>query len=142
MDVKTVLDFGSGSGILGLATFKFFPDAKVDFFDIDAEANKNCYQNAEINNLADKKFRLLLPEVKKEIHAQYDVIFANILESILMEEKNFLLKRMGPGSNLILSGLLKPQMENIIKLYSVDKMKLVRRIEKGDWGALLFRKER
>jgi ribosomal protein L11 methyltransferase len=142
MDIKTVLDFGSGSGILGLATFKFFPEAKVDFFDIDIEANKNCYQNAEINNLTDKKFRLLLPEVKTQIHEKYDLIYANILESILMEEKNFLLSRLAVGSNLILSGLLRHQMNNIVKLYSVSNMKLVRKVEKGDWGALLFRKER
>jgi ribosomal protein L11 methyltransferase len=140
-EIKDILDFGSGSGILGLAAFKFYPDTRVDFFDIDPEANKNCYKNAEINHLTDKKFRLLLPEVKNTIQPNYDLVFANILESILMEEKNLILERLKIGSFLILSGLLKHQMSNIIQNYSSPQVKLIRQLEKGDWGALLFRKE-
>src|SRR5690606_10010880 len=56
-NIETVLDFGCGSGILGLSTFLFFPEARVDFYDIDLEANKNCFDNAEINKLASKSFR-------------------------------------------------------------------------------------
>lgn len=139
--VETVLDFGSGSGILGLATFKFFPDAKVDFYDIDPEANKNCYQNAETNKLEDHAFRLLLPEVREKLMPQYDVVFANILESILMLEKEALIAHTKKSGALILSGLLRHQAANIIKLYSESGMKLVSHLEKGDWAALLFKKE-
>lgn len=138
--VETGLDFGSGSGILGLSIFKFFPDAKVDFFDIDPEANKNCYQNAEINKLTDKAFRLLLPEVRSLLQSEYDLVFANILESILFAEKETLISHTRAGGNLILSGLLKHQAQGIIKAYSGEGMKLVRHLEKGDWCALLFEK--
>lgn len=136
--IETALDFGSGSGILGLSVFKFFPEAKVDFYDIDPEANKNCYQNAEINNLQDKAFRLLLPEVREKLQPQYDVVFANILESILMLEKEALIAHT--KSYLILSGLLKHQAKGIIELYSASGMSLLEHAEKGDWAALIFRK--
>lgn len=138
--VDHVLDFGSGSGILGLAIFKFYPDAKVDFYDIDPEANKNCYQNAEINELEDKAFRLLLPEVRERLLPEYDVVFANILESILTEEKNALVKFTKPGGSLILSGLLKHQAEGIADLYRAEGLTLVEHLEKGDWAALHFKK--
>ena len=138
--VETVLDFGSGSGILGLATFKFFPEAKVDFYDIDLEANKNCYQNAETNQLEDRAFRLLLPEVRDRLLKEYDVVFANILESILNLEKEALIGHTKTNGALILSGLLRHQTPGIIESYSQAGMTLVSHLEKGDWAALLFKK--
>jgi ribosomal protein L11 methyltransferase len=138
--VKEVLDFGSGSGILGLSVFKFFPDARVDFYDIDPEANKNCYQNAEFNNLENHSFRLLLPEVRGKLQAEYDLVFANILESILMLEKDYLVKATKAGGALILSGLLRPQVPGIIQAYTQMGLKLELQLEKGDWAALYFTK--
>lgn len=138
--LNNALDFGSGSGILGLSVFKFYPDAKVDFYDIDPEANKNCYQNAEINNLEDKSFRLLLPEVRGKLLPEYDVVFANILESILAEEQKALVAYTKPGGSLILSGLLKHQAAGIADLYSAAGLTLIQHLEKGDWAALHFKK--
>ena len=138
--LTNVLDFGSGSGILGLATFKFFPDAQVDFYDIDPEANKNCYQNAELNKLENLAFRLLLPEVREKLKPQYDLVFANILESILMLEKDYLIQVTRPQGALILSGLLRHQVPGIIEAYSAQGMTLKKHLEKGDWAALYFMK--
>lgn len=138
--LNTVLDFGSGSGILGLATFKFFPETQVDFYDIDPEANKNCYQNAELNKLETLSFRLLLPEVRDQLKPQYDLVFANILESILMLEKNYLIDVTRPEGALILSGLLKHQVPGIIEAYTAQGMILKRQLDKGDWSALYFTK--
>ena len=140
-NVEMVLDFGSGSGILGLSSLKFFPQAKVDFYDIDPEANKNCDQNAELNELLEAKFRLLLPEVRNYLQPKYDVVFANILESILMMEKDYLSQSINENGSLILSGLLRHQMDGIVRAYEDLDLKLVRRVEKGDWGALLMRRK-
>jgi ribosomal protein L11 methyltransferase len=140
--VQSVLDFGSGSGILGLSVFKFFPEAQVDFYDIDSNANKNCYQNAETNNLQDYAFRLLLPEVRGSLKTQYDLVFANILESILQAERDALVSQTKLNGHLILSGLLKYQAEGIIESYAQKGMKLISHLEKGDWAALLLVKEK
>jgi ribosomal protein L11 methyltransferase len=139
--IKDVLDFGSGSGILGLAALKLFPDVRVDFYDIDVEANENCRQNAEINDLADKKFRLLLPEVRNHLQDKYDLVFANILENILKEERDYLISRTAPGGSLILSGLLRHQAAGIIDSYKKD-LTFVKEVTKGDWSALLFRRNK
>ncbi|MCM2349618.1 MAG: 50S ribosomal protein L11 methyltransferase [Bacteriovoracaceae bacterium] len=138
--IEKVLDFGSGSGILGLSVFKFFPDAKVDFYDIDPEANKNCYQNAETNHLENHSFRLLLPEVREKLLQEYDLVFANILESILIQEQEALIGHTKNGGALILSGLLKHQAPGIIESYSKAGMQMISHLEKGDWAAVLFKK--
>lgn len=132
------LDFGSGSGILGLSTFLFDQNVKVDFYDIDPEANKNCYKNAEINDLEDRPFRLLLPEVRDKLSQEYDVVFANILENILYQEKKSLVSFTKPGGSLILSGLLRHQASGITETYLKEGMLLKSHLEKGDWAAILF----
>jgi ribosomal protein L11 methyltransferase len=138
--IDTVLDFGSGSGILGLAALKFYPEAKVDFYDIDAEANKNCFQNAEINQLADKKFRLLLPEYRNYLQEKYDVVFANILENILLLEGAALAQYTRKEGYLIVSGLLNHQAAGIIEKYSNLSLELVESVSQGDWSAIIFKK--
>ncbi len=80
--------------------------------------------------------------MKEKLQPQYDLIFANILESILVAENDFLIHHMKPGSMLILSGLLKHQAKGIINLYSRTGLKLCDHVEKGDWAALLMRKEK
>lgn len=139
--IENVLDFGSGSGILGLAALKFNDELKVDFFDIDPEANKNCYQNAEINHLQDKKFRLLLPEYRSYLLPQYQVVFANILENVLLLEKEALASYTAPNGFLIVSGLLNHQTPTIIEEYQKQGLKVVESISKGDWSAIIFKKD-
>lgn len=139
--VDKVLDFGSGSGILGLAALKFFPDSKVDFYDIDIEANKNCYQNAELNHLQDRAFRLLLPEVRNLLLENYEVVFANILENILILENKALKSFTAKGGYLIVSGLLKHQAKTIIDLYQDTEFTLLSEEYLGDWSALCFKRK-
>lgn len=140
--IQTCLDFGSGSGILGLSALKFFPNMLVDFYDIDPEANKNCFQNAQLNQLEKAKFRLLLPEVRDKLAPTYDVVFANILESILLAEKSNLIGHTKLGGHLILSGLLSHQVPNVLDAYEVQGLTVVERADKGDWSAIILRKDK
>lgn len=139
-NIRGVLDFGSGSGILGLAALKFFPELKVDFYDIDPEANKNCYENAKLNGLENCAFRLLLPEYRDKLLSSYDVVFANILENILLLERDQLVSMTAPGGSLILSGILTHQAPAVIQAYS-PHLELIQRLDKGDWSALLFQRK-
>lgn len=134
-----VLDFGSGSGILGLAVFLFNPNAEVDFYDIDPEANKNAFENAKINNFENLSFRLLLPEVREKLKERYELIFANILQNVLLAECDYLLKTVKPGGHLILSGLLNHQVKEVLHSYEKEA-RLLKHLTRGDWSALLLEK--
>jgi ribosomal protein L11 methyltransferase len=139
-NLNRVLDFGSGSGILGLAVFLFHPSAEIDFYDIDPEANKNAYENARINNFAELRFRLLLPEFREKLKESYDLIFANILQNVLLAERDYLLKTVKPKGHLILSGLLNHQVEEVLNSYK-NEAKLIKHLQRGDWSALLLEKK-
>lgn len=137
-----ILDFGCGSGILGLAPLRFF-NSTVCFYDIDEDALKNCQQNIELNfdSPPEENIALMGPRQKNLLSKEYDLVFANILQNVLFQEKDFIFERLKPGANLILSGLLKDQLEETIEVYSNLGLNYLFKKERGDWGALVFKNE-
>jgi len=131
---SSILDFGAGSGILGLAAQKMGA-SKVDYVDVDNDAKTNAVQNYELNFAKGKINYFLRNEFKA--NSEYDLVFANILESVLTLEKESILKSLKKGGVLILSGLLNNQVPNIEKLYQLEK---VDHLTKNDWSCLVLRK--
>ena len=130
------LDFGCGSGILGLALKRLNQSAQIDLYDIDQEALDNCLQNLGFNNMNVESFGLYLPDNKIKISKKYDIVFGNILKNILLDEAHFLVNSV--NSDLILSGLLNGQEEEVIDKYQElnPKLELVNILRKNDWCAI------
>lgn len=133
------LDYGSGSGILGLAFLLAKESTTCDFVDIDPEAHRNCLQNIELNVVDLNRVRMLLTPQRQKLFPSYPLVFANILQGILHEERDFLIDKTAPSGHLILSGLLRPQVEATLSYYTATgAMKLIDHQEKGDWGCLVL----
>lgn len=134
------LDFGCGSGILGLATYLYFPSIHVDFYDIDQAALDNTVQNVELNKFENKSYNLLLPGQRNLLLNKYDIVFANILKNVLEYEVDYLAHSVEKGGLLILSGLLNGQQDDILKLYakSNSNLKCKSLEKKGDWVCIVF----
>lgn len=132
------LDFGCGSGILGIAAVKK-KKAIVDFVDIDTDALDNCVMNLEHNDFQNySEGHAIKLRDRFQIEEPYPLVFANILESVLILEKDLILKALDERGLLIVSGLLRDQEDNILKEYSV--LKHEKTLSKGDWIAIVFRK--
>jgi len=136
---KICLDFGCGSGILGIAAIKR-AGYLVDFCDIDKNALDNCQQNLLLNFEGQSlEGNSLVSRTNFQIEKTYDLVFANILEDILIAEKELLLESLSSDGHLIISGILINQIESIKKHYS--SLELVNSYEKGDWASILFLKK-
>lgn len=131
------LDFGCGSGILGIAPLKRI-NSSVSFVDIDVEALDNCVINLEINNHGDFKgeHSVTLRDRFCDSSKKFDLVFANILENVLEKEKDLLINAGVTGGYLIVSGLLNDQVENIKGVYK--SLNFLKSESKGDWSAVLF----
>ncbi|MCO4792941.1 MAG: 50S ribosomal protein L11 methyltransferase [Bacteriovoracaceae bacterium] len=137
---ENCLDFGCGSGILGIAAIKY-ADMSCDFVDIDKPALDNCLYNLQLN-FKDKSLEgssLIHRDNYRSENQKYRLVFANILENVLILEKEVILNTLEKGSFLIVSGLLRDQVDNIKDKYSCLKTEKV--IYKNDWAAILFVKE-
>jgi ribosomal protein L11 methyltransferase len=134
------LDFGCGSGILGIATKLFDANAKVDLYDIDPQALENSIQNIELNDMSENEFSLLLPKDREQINKKYNLVYANILQNVLLLETDYLTNSLHSGGALILSGLLAGQEEEVIKNYKEKNpnLQFVETIKKGDWVSVLM----
>lgn len=138
--IDSVLDFGCGSGILGLAVRRFNQETQIDLYDIDHDAIINCKQNIELNEFSSEKINTWGPEDKKRIKSSYDLVFANILLDALVLEKEIIISSVADGGYLVVSGLLKGQEEELIQVYESIGLALDSKEIKNDWVCVSFRK--
>lgn len=112
---QTVVDFGCGSGILGIAALKLGAHRVVGV-DIDPQAIEASTANAKRNNV-EGQIELYLPKDQPK-DFQADVVVANILAGPLAELKQVISSYVKPGGKLALSGILASQAQSVIDAYS------------------------
>ncbi|OTG66029.1 50S ribosomal protein L11 methyltransferase [Acinetobacter silvestris] len=115
---KVVIDYGCGSGILGVAAL-LLGAKKVYATDIDPQAVLATKQNAELNGVLDKLY-VGLPEEFNEAFKgkQADIHVANILAGPLMslaKEFSTLIKSEG---EFALAGIIEEQVADVSRVYS------------------------
>jgi len=108
----TVLDYGCGSGILGIAAKKIGAD-KVFGVDIDSQAIKSSRENAKINNV-----EIFWSNTEIKIDYKTDLVVANILSSALSVLAPALAEHCNKNGKIALSGILRSQENAIKKIYS------------------------
>ncbi len=133
--LKKVLDFGCGSGVLGIAALLLGADHCVGT-DIDPQAILASKDNANENKV-EAKIDLFLPADMP--NSTYDIVIANILAGPLTELAEQLAQYCKAGGQIALSGILETQSVKIIKAYEpwfdLDPIAV-----KGEWIRVTGRK--
>ena len=106
-----VLDYGCGSGILAITAAKLGA-GKVVGVDIDKQAIRASHDNAAQNQVS---IEVYLPDAQPE--GQFDVVVANILANPLRMLGQMLAGRVKTDGQIVLSGILAEQVEEISALY-------------------------
>jgi len=110
---KTVVDFGCGSGILGIAAL-LLGAARVWAIDHDPQAVAATRDNARANGV-DQPLEAGLSDAPAPQPA--DVVLANILAGTLIDLSPLLVDRVAPGGALVLSGILRNQADAVMKAF-------------------------
>lgn len=108
----SVLDYGCGSGILGIAALRLGA-GNVLGIDIDPAALTAAAANAARNQVA-----LRLTPSSAPLDETFDRVVANILTNPLMLLAPLLVSRLQPGGRLALSGVLESQTPQVIAAYA------------------------
>ncbi len=117
---KVVIDYGCGSGILGIAAL-LLGARQVYAVDIDPQAVLATNQNAERNQV-DNRLQAFLPEDFNKYWQQnniklVEVMVANILAKPLIGLAPYFATLMAPKSRIVLAGLIESQTEQVTEAY-------------------------
>ncbi|CAJ50605.1 50S ribosomal protein L11 methyltransferase [Bordetella avium] len=107
-----LLDYGCGSGILAIAARKLGA-GDTTAVDIDPQAVQSTRDNAEVNQVS---LAAELPEGLAD--GQFRVVVANILSNPLKVLAPMLAGRVAPGGDLVLSGVLERQAQEVAAAYA------------------------
>lgn len=108
----TVIDYGSGSGILAISASKLGAK-KVIAIDYDPQALIASNNNANINNVD-----IIVLNSEKSTNYKCDLLIANILTNTIISLKARFLKLLKPKSKILLTGILREQKELVKNTYN------------------------
>ena len=131
---ESVLDYGCGSGILAIAAIKLGA-AHATGVDVDLQAVIASRENAAANKVENARF--YLPDDAP--HSSYDLVVANILTNPLRILAPLLSKSTRTGGQIVLSGILEDQAQEVMDIYQ-QWFDLNTPLFEGGWSCLTGRK--
>lgn len=134
---KTVLDFGTGTGILAILSERLGASS-IAAIDNDHWSISNVNENIQLNTACNIK--VSLAENLVEVDA-CDIILANINKHVLLEHASSMSSLLRTGGFLLISGLLEADQEDIEAVFSPLFGRPTKLYTDNGWIALAFKKE-
>jgi len=137
---ESVLDVGSGTGILSLAAYKFGAE-RVLGIDNDEWCFLNGKENVALNS-AESTVEIKQHEITDIMNEKFDLIIANINKSVLLEIASDIAERLKKSGKVILSGICHKDIKDIKAKYEKEKLILYEKSQEDEWAALIFNRQR
>lgn len=132
---STMLDVGTGSGVLAIAAGKL-GFSKIVGTDIDPVALKNARKNLGLNKV---QARLTVKPLS-ELSGTFDLVVANIRSVILLDLMPDIVKKVKPNGLLILSGVLVEEAVDISARFEACGVQKLKVVQCKEWVAITLRK--
>ncbi|MEZ5898206.1 MAG: 50S ribosomal protein L11 methyltransferase [Hyphomicrobiaceae bacterium] len=140
-EFHSVLDLGTGSGVLAIAVARALPHADIIATDLDAQSVKVARENIRING---EDSRITATHANGVRHVwirqskPFDLVIANILAGPLIRLAPELARRVRRAGTLVLSGILIPQAPQVIAAYRAAGFQLVSHDRITGWSTLVL----
>ena len=139
-NIRTVLDVGTGSGVLAIATALHFPDAHIIASDVEAESPAFVAHNAALNGVEEQITPLRARNTDHpaiSASAPYDLLLCNIsMEAIIPLLRDFH-SLTGLKSLLMFSGLQLPMRDTMIEAVNNAGFSVITLLASGMWYSML-----
>lgn len=133
---ETVLDLGTGSGILAIAAAKLGAFA-VNAVDIDSVAVEVAADNIKRNGL-EKSVQAALGDLLSAAPGRrFDLIIANIIAAVIMNLIPDLAPALNPGGRFIAAGIVENRAEEIEAAFENHGFKILKKVQAEEWRAYL-----
>lgn len=145
-DDTSLLDVGTGSGILAIMAYKFGAKFAIGT-DLDICAVDAVKDNMEVNGLSDRNYKLIIgniiddKKVQDEVgYEKYDIVAANILAEVLLPLTPVIMNQLKPGGIYITSGIIDDKEEVVVNAVKAAGMELLEVNHQGEWVNVTARK--
>lgn len=136
---QSMLDIGTGSGLLAIAAMKL-GYTPVEAFDNDPEAVRVAAENFAANDVSTviSITHTELESLRARPARRFDVVCANLLAELLIEQRARIAGQVAPGGRLVVAGILSGQF-NAVRKACVDLgFRLIRSLRKNEWRSGTF----
>jgi ribosomal protein L11 methyltransferase len=136
---QSFLDIGTGSGILAIAGAKL-GYGPVEALDVDGEAIRVARTNSRRNRVIQRILFRRQDLTRSAIRParRFDVVCANLIYDILLNERHRILNRLKPGGRLVLAGILRSQFPLVQRAYEVAGLRFVEGAAEKEWESGAF----
>lgn len=142
----TLLDVGSGSGILAILALMYGAGKAVGT-DLDPCAVEAVRQNMEANGIRQEDFTMMIGNIITEKEVQdkvgylcYDIVVANILANVLVELTPVIVEQLKPGGIYITSGIIEEKEECVAEAVRAAGLEIIEVTRQGEWVSITARK--
>ncbi|HEY0004654.1 MAG TPA: 50S ribosomal protein L11 methyltransferase [Pyrinomonadaceae bacterium] len=130
----SLLDVGTGTGILSIAAAALDPQARIEACDTDPEAIRIARENALLNGVADRV--LFRTGTIDETSASADLVCANLTADVILPLLPVLIG--ATCGRLVLSGILDSQTAEILqRLHALGMTQVCELKAEGEWVAII-----
>lgn len=135
---ETVLDVGTGSGVLTIAS-ALLGAGKVYASDLDDMAVQAAKNNVQLNDL-ETEITVDENNLLKDVTIEADVVVANILAGIVMDLIPDAMRTLKPGGLFISSGIITKQKEEVLEALKAESFEIVQINQMKDWIVIIAKK--
>ncbi|WP_303973160.1 50S ribosomal protein L11 methyltransferase [Streptococcus merionis] len=135
---ETVIDVGTGSGVLSIAS-SLLGAKEIFAYDLDDVAVRVAQENIELNS-GMGNIQVTTGDLLKGIDIQADVIVANILADILIHLTDDAYRLLKDDGYLIMSGIISEKLDMVLEAAYSAGFFLETHMIQGEWNALVFKK--
>lgn len=134
----TVIDVGSGSGVLSIASILLGADS-VYAYDIDDVAVKSTTINAKLNQVEDR-VQVKQNNLLDGVEAEADIVVSNILAEIIVRFIDDAYKQLKPGGIFITSGIIQGKKQEVKEKMIESGFELLETNQMEDWISFVAKK--
>ena len=135
---ETVIDVGTGSGVLSVAS-SLLGAKEIFAYDLDDVAVRVAQENIDLN-VGTENIHVTAGDLLKGIAIEADVIVANILADILVNLTDDAYRLVKDEGYLIMSGIISEKLDMVLEAAHSAGFFLETHMIQGEWNALVFKK--
>ncbi|MGT2948527.1 50S ribosomal protein L11 methyltransferase [Streptococcus devriesei] len=135
---ETVLDVGTGSGVLSIAS-SLLGAKEIFAYDLDDVAVRVAQENIDLNQ-GTANIHVAAGDLLRHVDIHAEVIVANILADILVNLTDDAYRLLKDDGYLIMSGIISEKLDMVLEAAYSAGFFLETHMIQGEWNALVFKK--